>query len=195
MQRASISKSKSNSPRDAATDSESKRRKIDSQPRNSTPYWSGNSTPLSHFASRVMDERTAHFSSTPAQEGEDTEWVLNMSLPSPASDGSDSEDDIWSTKVAGRQTFGAFTRNKKPPVKPARDDADADLSSASEGEVSETSESRQPKAGPSRPVSKHLQRQVSDTTSPLRLHGQKQERKRKQMPAESSKRKKARKTM
>lgn len=126
-------------------------------------------------------------------EGGETEWVLNVDVPQAGRHGEDpasSEDDIWSTKPTGRQTFGGFRRQKKQPAKPARDDADADLSSASEGEISDSPPARQQKAG-----SKQAQKQASDTASPLRLHAQEQDRKRKQNQVQSKGRKKARQTM
>lgn len=195
MQRAASSKS--DSPKQPASESQNKRRRVDGHSRNATPHRSETNTPLSHFANRVMEERSAQATNTPAREGEDTEWVLDVKVPQANGhdDVSESEDDIWSTKAMGRQTFGAFKRHKNVPVKPARDDADADLSSASEGEISDSPPSRQSKGGPGRSLPKNVQRQGSDTASPLRLHAQKQERKRKQPQPQSTGRKKARKTM
>lgn len=191
MQRAAMSKS-SQSPKQPSSVPSSKRRRIDSESRNSTPQRSGDSTPLSHFATRVAEER-AQSISTLAREGEDTEWVLDISLPNGHADESDSEEDIWSSKATGRQTYGAFKRNKATTVKPKKDDADADLSSASDGEVSDSPPS-QPKSATDR-FSKQNQRQVSDTASPLRQHAQRQDRKRKLHPTPAKGGKKSRKTM
>jgi hypothetical protein len=194
MQRAAMSKT-SQSPKQPSSEPQTKRRRLDAQSRNSTPQQSGDSTPLSHFAARVMEDRASLSTSTPAKEGEDTEWVLNVPLPhNDVDDSESSEDDIWSTKATGRQTFGAFKRNKTAPAKPAKDDADADLSSASEGELSD-SPPRQPKGATDRFLSKKGQRQVSDTASPLRQHAQQQDRKRKLPHSQLKGGKKSRKTM
>lgn len=145
-----------------------------------------------------MDERETNTITGPDREGQETAWVLNLNMTQVNGQGDDSdtsEDDIWTTKATGRQTFGGFTRQKKQPAKPARDDADADLSSASEGEVSDSPPPRQQKVATDRFFSKQAQRQVSDTASPLRQHAQNKDRKRKQNQGQPKGRKKARQTM
>jgi len=126
--------------------------------------------------------------------------VLKVNIPPTnghLDDTDGSEDDIWSTKVTGRQTFGGFKRQRKQPTKAPRDDADADLSSASEGEISDSDNSPKgrPNGGTDRFFTKQGHRQVSDNASPLRAHAQQQDRKRKKGADKSGGRKKARKTM
>lgn len=186
------------SPQQPASEPNLKRRRTDAPSRNSTPYRSGNDTPLSHFAARVVEERGSGSTTPAARQGEETEWVLNAAVPQANGhnlDSETSEDDIWSMKTTGRQNFGGFKRHKKQTAKPARDDADADLSSASEGEVSDSPPSRQQKGGTARLSSLQSQTKPSENASPLRQHAQDQARKRKHAQSQPPKRKKARKTM
>ena len=155
---------------------------------------------FSNSQSETPSGQTPQRSNQVAREGEETAWVLK-SVVSPAAAHTDeeSEEDIWSTKANGRQTFGKFTKRTARPTKPARDDADADLSSASEGEVSDDEYPPDHHNNVRRHAAlKASARKTTEYSSPLRQFAEKQEMKKRKKDDHDQRernRKKFRRTM
>jgi hypothetical protein len=173
--------------------------------RRRTEFGSGLSTPsrsMSTHSLNPTESQDGQLSRTPTNPGAETAWVLKSTVSQineHNDSDSSSEDELWSSKAPmGRQTFGSFKKRKAVPVstKRKRDDADADLSSASEeGEISDD---ELPPDHHSRVMGHAAKKAVgpkqTDTASPLRAFAEKQDRKKKQREMDA-KRKKMRRTM
>jgi hypothetical protein len=167
-----------------------KRRRTDSGFDTTTPTRNGSQTPTSQHDGEPTS------SLRPSREGEETEWVLNLPIPVAHGHEEDtSEDEIWQKKASGRQTFGKFTRVKAQPPKPPKDDADADLSSASEVDASDDDEPPSTARATDRRYGSMFKDKKQDTASPLRKHAERQDRKRQQQGHSGGHVKKKRKTM
>lgn len=188
MQRSSSSASaKPESSRDQWSH-QSKRRRVDVGSDPPATHRSGPSTPTGQTTPQLQQRQAI------ASNGQETAWVLKTVIPDAnGHTEEDSEEDIWSSKTVGRQRFGQFTRKRTFAPKPAPDDADADLSSASEDEVSDDEPALRSQRAGNRSANIAKQK-MSD--SPLRAFAQQQDRKRKsQQISKDQNRKKARRTM
>lgn len=144
MQRATASSSTRST---STSELPSKRRRVDvqSQPATPTPSdRSAHNTVLSPALKAEQDHRS-QVRPRSVREGDETEWVLNISLPQNRDhqsllvnryqhddEAQEDEDDIWASHSIGRQTYGSFKRKKGQVTVTSAAVAEDDLSPASD---------------------------------------------------------------
>ena len=150
MQRASASsptQSTASSSRTPASEPFTKRRRLDPQSQPTTPSPSVRNP--NGFATRSGStaEEEALIRAHNRREGDETEWVLKINLPTAETSGPtvnghshreddvDDGDDVWADETVGRQTYGSFSR-KKAQAKPDESKEEDALSSASDSDGS-----------------------------------------------------------
>ena len=195
MQRAAASEA--SGAQTPASEPPSKRRRIESSSGFSTPSKGSDAETREQNVLQPVRPPQTPSRTEALREGNETEWVLNISLPKhhkqPAVKGHAEEDeevdDIWSNIPSGRQTFGAFKRKKDQPKTTPANDKDNDLSSASGLSDLEDGDRRRKPAAKAGPGSRQQQRNLYG--SPLTMMPNSKERRRQNRGDE----KRARKTM